>query len=367
MKSSSGQYFQALDQIRALAAFTVFAWHFMHFNDGHLAPPLLFPLSFLTEGHTGVAIFMTLSGYLFAKLLDGKRVLFIPFLWNRFLRLAPLLFLVILIIAIQHKLEGNLYLFGYAMETLRGALFPALPNGGWSITVEFHFYIVLPLLLYLSARSRKHLLGILILPIGLRLAIYLVRGEVQNAAYWTIIGRLDQFVLGIFFFQCRDFFKGKGAHAAALALLFLVFWYAFDLGGGFYRSPTYPSPSPLWIIITTLEGAAYGALIAWHDSTFSYSDARSAKFIALIGTYSYSIYLLHFFFVFKMPRFVDTHIVSLSNPYVQLAASVPCFLALLPLSWLSYRFIEEPFLRFRKPYLAPASGGEPVIAPATQP
>ncbi len=65
MKSSDGHYFQGLDHIRALAAFVVFAWHFVHFNEGHLAGPLVFPLSFLTEGHTGVAIFMTLSGYLF--------------------------------------------------------------------------------------------------------------------------------------------------------------------------------------------------------------------------------------------------------------------------------------------------------------
>jgi len=29
-------------------------------------------MALLDEGHTGVALFMTLSGYLFAKLLDGK-------------------------------------------------------------------------------------------------------------------------------------------------------------------------------------------------------------------------------------------------------------------------------------------------------
>jgi len=31
---------------------------------------------------------MTLSGYLFAKLLDGKRIKYGSFLWNRFLRLV---------------------------------------------------------------------------------------------------------------------------------------------------------------------------------------------------------------------------------------------------------------------------------------
>ena len=95
MKSSSGQYFQSLDHVRAIAVFTIFVWHFIHFDNGQLASPLVFPFSFFTEGHTGVAIFMTLSGYLFAKLLDGKRFNYFAFLRNRFLRLAPLLIVYI--------------------------------------------------------------------------------------------------------------------------------------------------------------------------------------------------------------------------------------------------------------------------------
>ena len=53
----------------------VFAWHFTHAG-GYPVPleysPNAFPLAIFDEGHTGVALFMTLSGYLFAKLLDGK-------------------------------------------------------------------------------------------------------------------------------------------------------------------------------------------------------------------------------------------------------------------------------------------------------
>ncbi len=89
MKSSSGKYFLGLDHIRAVAAFLVFTWHFIHVNNGHEAAPPIFPLSILTEGHTGVALFMALSGYLFAKLLDGKNIIYTSFIWNRFLRLAP--------------------------------------------------------------------------------------------------------------------------------------------------------------------------------------------------------------------------------------------------------------------------------------
>src|SRR5271169_6463136 len=101
MRSSSGTHFIALDHVRALAAFMVFAWHFTHGLGGYPIPfdyvPALFPFSLLDEGHTGVALFMTLSGYLFAKLLDGKSINYLAFLWNRVLRLFPLLLVVILI------------------------------------------------------------------------------------------------------------------------------------------------------------------------------------------------------------------------------------------------------------------------------
>ena len=104
MKSSSGEHFIALDHVRALAAFMVVAWHFTHGSTGY---PVLFefvpafvPFALLDEGQTGVALFMTLSGYLFAKLLDGKSIHYPEFLWNRALRLLPLLSVVLLIIGL---------------------------------------------------------------------------------------------------------------------------------------------------------------------------------------------------------------------------------------------------------------------------
>jgi len=77
VKSSTGSHFIALDHVRALAAFLVFVWHFLHARPSVPVPfaytPSIFPFALLDEGHTGVALFMTLSGYLFARLLDGKK------------------------------------------------------------------------------------------------------------------------------------------------------------------------------------------------------------------------------------------------------------------------------------------------------
>src|SRR3954468_4994130 len=73
----------------------VFTWHFTHAGNGYPVAfegaPALFPFALFDEGHTGVALFMTLSGYLFAKLVGDKRLDFVSFLYSRALRLGPLL------------------------------------------------------------------------------------------------------------------------------------------------------------------------------------------------------------------------------------------------------------------------------------
>jgi peptidoglycan/LPS O-acetylase OafA/YrhL len=86
---------------------------------------------------------MTLSGYLFAKLLDGKDINYLSFFCNRALRLLPLLSLVLLIVGIRDYFGGGHH-FLYLRKVLAGILLPVLPNGGWSVTVEFHFYLALP-------------------------------------------------------------------------------------------------------------------------------------------------------------------------------------------------------------------------------
>lgn len=351
MKSSSGQYFQALDHIRALAAFTVFSWHFIHFNDGHLAGPLAFPLSIFTEGHTGVALFMTLSGYLFAKLLNGRRISYLPFLWNRVLRLAPLLVVVMALVALERWHAGTLDLTAYLHQLRAGFVIPSWPNGGWSITVELHFYLVLPLLLYILRRSPWALLALLCFPVAWRVVYFVTHGEVHSQSYWTIFGRIDQFVLGMVLFSRADRLRNKGWAVAAALFAFLMFWYGFDRAGGFYMNPSYPSPSPVWVVLPTIEGLAYALLIAWYDTSHKHSEGWLARSLALIGTYSYSLYLLHFFFVFRIPVWIEQHMFSLSNPYVVLAMALPSFLALVPISWASYRYIEAPFLRFRRRYI----------------
>ena len=232
----------------------VVAWHFLHFNNGtpvaFEGAPAIFPLSLFDEGHTGVALFMVLSGYLFAKLLDGKEISYSAFFWNRFIRLAPLLLLTFILVGIERHLRGANYI-DYFLGLYRGLVYPVWPNGGWSITTEIHFYIGLPFLLYLSRRSRLLPLGVILAAIIFRIYFFQTNGQVQSVAYWTILGRIDQFILGmIAFFYAKQLSTNRNL-LLFVFFSFAAFWWWFDVTGGFYLRPKYPSPSSIWIWLPT--------------------------------------------------------------------------------------------------------------------
>jgi peptidoglycan/LPS O-acetylase OafA/YrhL len=352
LKSSSGEYFIGLDHIRAVAAMLVFTWHFIHVHGGYGAPPPTFPLSLLSEGHTGVALFMTLSGYLFARLLSGKQIKYAAFIYNRVLRLLPLLTVIILIAGYQTHASGN-DLLEYIKIILAGFFRPIpLPNGAWSIIAEFHFYIVLPILLLLTTKWKYSLTVVLAAAVFFRMILFLYFGQIQTTAFWTIIGRIDQFLLGMLAFQLRHRIAGKHLLALTALSLFALFYWYFDSLGGFYANPSYPSPHPIWIYLPTVEGLAYAVMISWYDNSFTHSTGRFSKFIALIGTYSYSIYLWHYFIVFKMSEAIDRNLIDLSDLHLSIFFSALCFWVMLPIGFLSYKLIESPFLKFRKTYIA---------------
>jgi peptidoglycan/LPS O-acetylase OafA/YrhL len=186
--------------VRALAAYLVFVWHFLHMTPRFPVPYAtapVFPFALLDEGHTGVALFMTLSGYLFARLVGDHRIDYTRFLWSRAVRLWALLVVVIAAWMVIEWLAGTPIL---ASNIYGGLLLPTWPFGSWSITVELHFYLLFPLLLLMFRRYGPYML--LYVVAGAMLARYdwwRTYGEAQHVAFWTIIGRIDQFVFGMLF------------------------------------------------------------------------------------------------------------------------------------------------------------------------
>ena len=77
----------------------------------------------LRKGHTGVALFMTLSGYLFTRIVGDGKIDLKAFATNRVLRLAPLL------------IVAFCFYFVIGQTTTRGLLvgfvLPTWPGGAW--------------------------------------------------------------------------------------------------------------------------------------------------------------------------------------------------------------------------------------------
>lgn len=352
MKSSSGKYYIGLDHLRALAVLMVFSWHFIHSRD--IVPldgsaPWFAPLSLLTQGYTGVSLFMVLSGYIFARLMDGQQLLYGRFLLNRALRILPLLTVVIL--AAYAKSIVTHDGMDIPGRLLWGWLAPVLPQGGWSITVEMHFYVLLPVILWIAARSQMGLCLVVLVAVAVRVGLYAFTNHVEHLSYYTMLGRIDQFLLGCMAFQWREQIRGKhGLWLLAAAAFCGLMSYVDHQGSMFSRST---DMSRWWIFMTTVEGLFYGLTVAWYDSSFKHSNGRLSSFVALVGRYSYSIYLLHTFVVFRLAEFIHHKVLVIDQAPLALLVATICLILFMPVAALSYKLIEAPFLKRRVIYTRP--------------
>ena len=340
MRSTAGQYSPRLDQLRGLAAFLVFTWHLTRPTEAPGPAALLPLLAPLQEGHCGVSLFFAISGALFGRLLpQDAPVRWGAFAWNRALRLAPLLLVVMALVAAGRLAAGRLEP-EYWRDLLLGLVLPTWPHGGWSITAELHCYALLPLMLWLRRFNPAAPLALVAGTLALRAVLYATQGEVMWLTYWTALGRLDPFVLGFAAARLRP----RAAPALAALLALSAAYAALLAQGGYWGAET----SRLWIVLPTIEGTAFALFVAWFDARPT-TPGRLGTLLARAGECSYSTYLLHGFAIPHLTLGLNPAFARL--PFeAALLASALAFAAFTPVAWLSYRWVERPALAWRRPY-----------------
>ena len=290
---------------------------------------------------------MTLSGYLFTRIVGDGKIDLKVFAINRVLRLAPLLIVA--------------FCFYFAIgetttqELWAGFVLPTWPGGAWSVTAEIQFYLLFPLLLFMARRQGPiALASVLVLMLVVRYFVWLQQGEVQRLAYWTIVGRMDQFVWGMglaILVNNRTRAQLRlGTIALITSLLFLGFWHIFNMRGGWYFNPAYPSTSPYWIFLPSIEGVSYAILIAWYETSSLRIPGVVNRVLATIGTVSFSIYLWHW--PMRLPIHQGFLAMGLEGKtfFAASALSILFFVVVVIASIASYKLIEKPFLSMRKSY-----------------
>ena len=363
MQSSSNQYLYKLDHLRAFAIFQVFCWHLLY-QDGHVfydSTP--FPFGLLAQGHTGVALFMCISGYIFTYLAHGMKVNIPKFWANRFLRLAPLMiFWYILGTAVTD--QRNPFSYNYIQYLYNNYNGITDHNGYWSIYAEMRYYLVFPLLLFLIRRFGPKILFILLfLPMLYRSQVCGTPDcPMQLISYWQAPGRADQFLCGTAAFYIEQYLRTHTVHFTRwLRLIGLsgflaiaIFYHWFNAKGGWIGyHEIIISRDVLWLYIPMIEGICYSAVIIGY--LHCNIPNLLSRILTPIGKYSFSIYLGHPHFVHSIFNMLSLYIGMPSDSILirLLVLTFVGFPVMVAIAAISYRFIELPFLKLRLKYLTP--------------
>jgi len=353
VQSSSRLYLARLDHLRFLAALMVLCWHAVHIVIPTSYVPRFFFLSILEDGHTGVALFMVLSGFIFMALCREKAVVYADFIRNRLLRIAPLfVFFLTLQACIVPNLDALRAVFAYLTLIDQRAV----PGGGWTILVEFKFYLLFPfLLLFYRQQGLRFLLGVLLVAFVFRLATWFATGSVRSLSYGSIFGRIDQFLLGMLaceWYHRRPAFFRSAWLLGGSVLVWLLLFHQFNRRGGYYNYNGLEANSLAWVFIPTLEGAFYALwTMCWLACPISLPRWLDNG-LAWLGKLSFSFYLNHMLIVTACYGCVSRFGWM---PTTFGSALLFTLLAVLPLttlvSALTYYVIELPFLSLRRNYL----------------
>jgi peptidoglycan/LPS O-acetylase OafA/YrhL len=355
-----------LDGIRALAFLLVFSLH----------------TDYIYIGWVGVQLFFVLSGFLITNILLrmketlGAGDFFKKFYGRRFLRIFPLYYLYLLImfivtaVLISYEYRINymqlfqdqlpyalayVYNFFNASSAYNGESW--LVGHLWSLSVEEQFYIIWPLLIFLTPRKHLKKLFIAAILAGplFRLAIsflYKYYGvpflysDYSVAIYVLPFSQLDAFGLGAFISR----FEIPKARLQFFALLLLLpiigfattYWSTGEWGASTalgFRYPLGKDLKQVWgYIYLNYTCALLIYLVVKEKFLVRILDH---KFISYLGKISYGLYVYHFAIVWFVRRIRDLNISeSVAKPLTLVISAVLVYFV----ASLSYKYFEKPIL-----------------------
>jgi peptidoglycan/LPS O-acetylase OafA/YrhL len=366
VRSPNIRYRQGLDQLRGLAALLIVFYHGLHvlsfFPRAEGGDPYRFwirttnpLLALVEEGHSAVGFFIVLSGFLFSVSALGKEVIYGAFFRNRVLRIFPL-FVVLLVVGSVSNPTAYTFL-GILQTVFMQADFPAAAQGGvftgmfWAVAVEFQLYLIFP---FLHHFTERHGTRWALACIGLCLAMRLLAAGVgpsnpRDIAYAHVLGRLDQFVIGML--AARVFRRIEGQQLPWGILSVAATGFVLAVLTGFNQLGGYPN-SALWKVVWPIvEALAWAPLLLTYTCFAERLPRWIGSPLAAFGTISYSIYLLHNACIAALPRLWYPQLSPDPNSHALLYVLYVVLPALIALSALSYYVVERPFLALRVSYL----------------
>lgn len=353
----------AIDGLRTIAVLGVIwahTWGFYNNIPWKLGIDLNRIISF---GRNGVDLFFVISGFCMYLMYASKISKFTfgnytYFLKKRWLRIAPafytLIFVEALIIFVTSDViptKNIIYHLLFINIFLPKDLFS--PHY-WSLATEFQFYLIFPLLfLFVNQPSGflKRVVIFVIVCIGFRIwHFYRYRADIamnQTVSSFEIWYRFAEFGFGViaailfvkkqripnWIAGVRGFLIGLGISYLGRILMLSEFANYFGWKAFYFKALGEP-------IMTFGFGILLLSLISSENVLNSFFSGKPFLFL---GKISYSMYLWHYLLAEYVSRFFIGIVgVSMVSMYISLVVSLAI---LIPISWISFKLLEEPYFK----------------------
>ena len=326
-------HLEGLNEIRGLAALGVLFGH-LGIGPVSLAPDM-------------VTIFFTLSGFLISFLLLKEKektttINIKKFYFRRLLRIWPLYFVYIGIIILLFGWSDNLWFYVFFAGNLAQFFHLIIPNLGhfWSLAVEEQFYVFWPWLSKYVKSFLYAMVGVMVVYWLLKVGAYIVYGGDSDVYKLVYMSKFQSMAIG-----------GVGAFAwykqhkiiewlSKPYVEIVMFLYLVLLVLGKHTTLSIIDPEILSVVVMVV--------ILQQVKGTVFLKLRS-KLLSFIGMISFGIYVYHPLVIHELEK-----ITFLKSNFSLLVVTV--FLVTGLVSYLSYRFLEKPFLSFKERFMVVKSG-----------
>ena len=316
--------------LRAIAVMAVIVFHVCN--------------TWLPSGFVGVDVFFVISGYIVTSLIvDGHRKFnWLDFYWGRIKRIVPAYVVMIALVTVvasllfldsdfdfyKKSVESSLLFLSNQYFSDFGSYFgpgayelPLLHT--WSLAIEMQFYVLLPVVIWLTPRNwLSWLMGIICILLLVYSQWRLGLQDSQREVYFALYSRIPEFIIGVLVALTglgKNWSSKVSLFASWIGLLVLLVSFCVI---GQKSFPGLASVAPC--IATALLIASRKGVVARLLSTSA---------LVWVGALSYSLYLWHWPILALIRYYVGSY--ELSTPWL-----LGFFLVTFLLSWLSYHFVE---------------------------
>jgi peptidoglycan/LPS O-acetylase OafA/YrhL len=362
-EANSPKKLYGLDHLRAIAISFVFLFHYFILSGGQ---PGWLP-SLAKFGWTGVDLFFVLSGFLissqlFGQIKQGEIISFKIFFLKRFFRILPAFWLTVglyFCFPIFREKEALPPVWEFLTFTQNLGL--NLKDYGtfshaWSLCVEEHFYLFLPVLLILLQLSKlfnkSYWLIIALFLFGFAIRtysfniLYLPKINSDDSwmywykyIYYPTYNRLDGLLVGVSIAGIYQFLPNIWNKISKFGNQFLIFSLLVLTGAYFLcEDPQSYSASVLGFPLVAI---GYGFMVVGAICPTSFLFKWNTKVTTFIATLSYAIYLTHKGIIHMTHQLLADF--KIESNLMLIICIITCAIA----AFLLNLTVEKPFMKLR--------------------